>query len=72
MDAVGDDHIFATLPTAVAGFARWHESVYGTLPAGIPEAAIVAAELAGQADKAEREKQDTQDNQSQQEPHGEA
>ena len=36
----GEDRIFATLPTAVAAFARWHKSVHGTLPAGIPEATI--------------------------------
>ncbi|MCC6497269.1 MAG: sulfate permease [Propionibacteriaceae bacterium] len=36
--AVGEDRIFATLPTAVAGFADWHESEYGSRPPGIPEA----------------------------------
>jgi SulP family sulfate permease len=35
---VGEDRIFATLPTAVAAFARWHRSEYGVLPPGIPEA----------------------------------
>ncbi len=40
VEKVGDDHIFATLPTAVAAFATWHKSAYGTLPAGIPEATI--------------------------------
>ena len=38
VEAVGEDRIFATLPTAVAGFASWHKSVYGTSPAGIREA----------------------------------
>ena len=37
VEAVGEEHIFATLPTAVAGFAEWHEDVLGTRPAGIPE-----------------------------------
>ncbi len=36
--AVGDDRIFATLPTAVAGFASWHAAAHGTRPPGIPEA----------------------------------
>nr|WP_300142917.1 sulfate permease [Propionicimonas sp.] len=36
--AVGEDRIFATLPTAVAGYADWHEAAYGTRPPGIPEA----------------------------------
>ena len=38
VDRVGEDRIFATLPTAVAAFATWHKATYGTLPAGIPEA----------------------------------
>lgn len=38
IDAVGSDHIFATLPTAVAGYAAWHEEHYGYRPPGIPEA----------------------------------
>ncbi len=38
VSAVGDDRIFATLPTAVAGFAEWHEHEYGYRPPGIPEA----------------------------------
>jgi SulP family sulfate permease len=38
VEKVGDDRIFATLPTAVAAFATWHKATYGTLPAGIPEA----------------------------------
>ncbi|MCB0912268.1 MAG: sulfate permease [Propionibacteriaceae bacterium] len=35
---VGEDRVFATLPTAVAGYADWHEATFGTRPAGIPEA----------------------------------
>lgn len=35
---VGEDRVFATLPTAVGGYADWHEATYGTRPAGIPEA----------------------------------
>ena len=33
---VGDEHIFATLPTAVRAYAAWHEAEYGDRPAGIP------------------------------------
>jgi SulP family sulfate permease len=36
VDAVGEDHIFATLPTAVGAFASWHLAEYGTVPPGIP------------------------------------
>lgn len=38
VQAVGPDRIFATLPTAVAGFASWYEAEHGTRPPGIPEA----------------------------------
>jgi SulP family sulfate permease len=38
VEKVGDDRIFATLPTAVAAFATWHKATYGTMPDGIPEA----------------------------------
>ncbi len=38
VQAVGQDRIFATLPTAVAAFADWHEAEFGTRPPGIPEA----------------------------------
>ncbi len=38
LDEIGEDHIFATLPTAVEGFAAWHLARYGTRPAGVPEA----------------------------------
>lgn len=38
VQAVGEDRIFATLPTAVQAFADWHQREYGTRPAGIPEA----------------------------------
>ncbi len=33
---VGEDRIFATLPTAVAGYAIWHRDRFGMLPEGIP------------------------------------
>lgn len=33
---VGGDRIFATLPTAVAGYAIWHRDRYGSLPEGLP------------------------------------
>lgn len=36
VERVGDDHIFATLPTAVAGYSRWHQQRFGTPPAGLP------------------------------------
>ncbi len=35
--SVPQDRIFATLPTAVAGYADWHQDNYGTRPPGIPE-----------------------------------
>lgn len=38
VQAVGEDRIFATLPTAVAGFGAWHHAEFGTWPPGIPEA----------------------------------
>ncbi|HEY3545320.1 MAG TPA: sulfate permease [Propionicimonas sp.] len=38
VEKVGDDRIFATLPTAVAAFTTWHKATYGTTPDGIPEA----------------------------------
>lgn len=38
VEAVGEGRIFATLPTAVAGFADWHQAEYGFRPPGIPEA----------------------------------
>lgn len=38
VEDVGEDRIFATLPTAVQGFATWHFERYGTRPAGVPEA----------------------------------
>lgn len=37
IERVGVDRIFATLPTAVEGFGRWHEQVHGSPAAGIPE-----------------------------------
>ena len=48
VDKVGEDRIFATLPTAVAAFAQWHRVVRGSLPPGIPEA------LTGQQEKKEQ------------------
>ncbi len=33
---VGEDRIFATLPTAVAGYAIWYRHRFGVLPDGIP------------------------------------
>lgn len=36
--SVGEERIFATLPTAVAGYAAWHQDTFGTRPPGIPEA----------------------------------
>lgn len=38
IDEVGEERIFATLPTAVQGFANWHTERYGTRPPGVPEA----------------------------------
>jgi len=38
IDEVGEERIFATLPTAVQGFAEWHTERYGTRPPGVPEA----------------------------------
>ncbi len=37
VERVGPDRIFMTLPTAVAGYARWHRAEFGLLPEGIPE-----------------------------------
>jgi SulP family sulfate permease len=37
IDEVGEERIFATLPTAVQGYAAWHLARYGTHPPGIPE-----------------------------------
>ena len=36
VEKVGDDHIFATLPTAVRTYAHWHEETFGHLPDGVP------------------------------------
>jgi SulP family sulfate permease len=38
LDAVGEDRVFATLPTAVQAFAEWHRREFGQRPPGIPEA----------------------------------
>ncbi|MEE9965057.1 MAG: STAS domain-containing protein [Propionicimonas sp.] len=40
VDEVGVEHIFATLPTAVAGYAQWHKERYGYRPPGVPEATL--------------------------------
>lgn len=37
VDKVGDDRIFATLPTAVAAFADWHRREFGVPPSGLPD-----------------------------------
>lgn len=34
---VGDDHLFATLPTAVEAYVAWHVERYGIRPAGVPQ-----------------------------------
>lgn len=34
LDAIGEDRIFPTLPTAVAAYRRWYEERHGALPPG--------------------------------------
>lgn len=34
-DRVGPEHIYATLPTAVAAYLRWYRDQYGALPPGV-------------------------------------
>ncbi len=34
---VGDDHLFATLPTAVEAYVAWHVERYGIRPPGVPQ-----------------------------------
>lgn len=36
IDKVGPSNVFATLPTAVQGYIRWHEATFGAPPAGLP------------------------------------
>ncbi len=36
VELVGEQLIFPTLPTAVAGYARWYREKYGDLPPGLP------------------------------------
>lgn len=36
VEQVGEQLIFPTLPTAVAGYARWYREKYGELPPGLP------------------------------------
>ena len=40
LDAVGDDRIFATLPTAVAAYAEAYRSEHGHLPDGLPPGVV--------------------------------
>lgn len=40
VDKVGADHLFATLPTAVAGYAQWHQEHFGYRPPGVSEASF--------------------------------
>jgi SulP family sulfate permease len=35
LDRIGNDRIFPTLPTAVAGYAAWYESMHGQPPPGL-------------------------------------
>lgn len=37
VEKVGEDRIFPTLPTAVAGYVAWHEQRHGLRPPGLPE-----------------------------------
>lgn len=37
VERVGEERIFPTLPTAVAGYARWHREQYGHEPPGLPD-----------------------------------
>ncbi|WP_255433561.1 STAS domain-containing protein [Tessaracoccus sp. MC1865] len=41
IDRVGDDRIFATLPTAVQAYVRWYQATFGAAPEGLPPAAPV-------------------------------
>ncbi len=36
VEKIGQERIFATLPTAVAAFARWYTDEYGVAPDGLP------------------------------------
>ncbi len=36
VQSVGEDRIFATLPTAVAAYARWYRDKFGSPPPGLP------------------------------------
>lgn len=38
IDRIGSDHLFATLPTAVAAYTAWHRQTLGTDPPGLPQA----------------------------------
>ena len=37
---VGDNRIFATLPTAVRAYARWYRTEFGRLPEGVPDEVV--------------------------------
>ncbi|GAA4887930.1 SulP family inorganic anion transporter [Tessaracoccus lubricantis] len=39
IDKVGQSYIFATLPTAVQAYVRWHAAKFGAPPEGLPPAA---------------------------------
>jgi len=34
LDRIGDDHVFMTLPTAVAAYVRWYQHEHGRVPKG--------------------------------------
>ncbi|MDO5677009.1 MAG: sulfate permease [Propionibacteriaceae bacterium] len=36
VERLGESRMFATLPTAVQGYAQWHEATFGTTPDGVP------------------------------------
>ena len=36
LDRIGEHHVYATLPTAVAAYVSWYEDRYGEPPAGTP------------------------------------
>lgn len=44
VEKVGDDHIFATLPTAVRAYATWHREELGETPDGLPPEILLPIE----------------------------